>query len=164
MSVVLTNPIERVLGGFTVTTAVTGETAGYVAGSTFTVSYTCTGVPSGTLTVADGQTTGVQGLPVGTTCTLAETAKPATTGSAYSWATETWSPSTTVTVTANAPDNTVAVTLTNPLKGSVAVLGATVTPATLPRTGSSSTLLLVAIAGLLLVAGGCLVVASRIED
>ena len=38
----LTNPLVRVLGGFTVTKHVTGETAGYVAGSTFTVSYTCT--------------------------------------------------------------------------------------------------------------------------
>ena len=34
----LTNPMHRVLGGFTVTKHVTGETAGYVAGSTFTVS------------------------------------------------------------------------------------------------------------------------------
>ena len=164
VSVVLTNPLERVFGGFTVTKAVTGETAGYVAGSTFTVSYTCVGGPSGTLTVADGQTVGVRGLAVGTSCTLAETAKPATTGSAYTWDTETWSPANTVIVTTAAPDNTVAVTLTNRVKGSVAVLGATVTPATLPRTGSSTTMLLIAVAGLLLLAGGCFVLASRIED
>ena len=36
-----TNPLVRVLGGFTVTKHVTGETAGYVADSTFTVKYTC---------------------------------------------------------------------------------------------------------------------------
>ena len=34
---VLTNPLVRVLGGFNVTKHVTGETGGYVAGSTFTV-------------------------------------------------------------------------------------------------------------------------------
>ena len=41
VGVVLTNPLVRVLGGFTVTKHVTGETAGYVADSTFTVSYSC---------------------------------------------------------------------------------------------------------------------------
>ncbi len=38
VGVTLTNPITRVLGGFTVTKHVTGETGGYVADSTFTVS------------------------------------------------------------------------------------------------------------------------------
>ena len=46
---VLNNPLVRVLGGFTVTKQVTGATAGYVAGSTFMVGYTCsdgtTGIP-----------------------------------------------------------------------------------------------------------------------
>ena len=49
-------PAARVLGGFTVTKHVTGETAGYVAGSTFTVSYTCSNGTDGTLTLKDGQT------------------------------------------------------------------------------------------------------------
>ena len=39
VGVTLTNPLTRVLGGFTVTKHVTGETGGYVAGSTFTVGY-----------------------------------------------------------------------------------------------------------------------------
>jgi len=158
--VVLTNPIDRVLGGFKVTKRVTGETAGYVANSTFTVSYKCTNGSSGTLTIADGQTAGVKDLAVGTSCTLAETAKPATTGSVYTWDTESWSPSNTVVITTNDTDNTVSLTLTNPLKGEVAVLGDT----QLPRTGSSQTLLLLAFAGLLILAGGCFVVASKIRD
>ncbi len=37
-----------------VTKHVTGETAGYVANSTFTVSYTCTDGTDGTLTLKDG--------------------------------------------------------------------------------------------------------------
>ena len=41
VGVILTNPLVRVKGGFTVTKHVTGETGGYVAGSTFTVDYTC---------------------------------------------------------------------------------------------------------------------------
>jgi len=38
------------------------------------------------------------------------------------------------------------------------------TTGTLPRTGSSDTLLLLTIAGLLILAGGCFVVASKVED
>ena len=87
VAVVLTNPIHRVLGGFTVTKHVTGETAGYVAGSTFTVSYTCSDGTVGTLTLKDGQTKGVTGLPLLTTCTLSETPKPATKDASYAWGT-----------------------------------------------------------------------------
>ena len=134
-AVVLTNTIERVVGGFTVTKKVTGDTAGYVPASTFTVAYTCTSGASGTLTLADGQSATVKDLAVGTSCTLAETAKPATTGSAFTWGTETWSPSDRVIIAADGSANLVAVTLTNPVKGEVAVLGTTATPAELPRTG-----------------------------
>ena len=55
VGVVLTNPLVRVLGGFTVTKHVTGETAGYVAGSTFTVSYSCSNGTDGTLVLKDGR-------------------------------------------------------------------------------------------------------------
>ena len=57
-------------GGFTVTKHVTGETGGYVAGSTFTVAYSCSNGASGSLSLADGDTKGVSTLPIGTTCTL----------------------------------------------------------------------------------------------
>ncbi len=115
IGVVLNNPLVRVLGGFNVTKQVTGATAGYVAGSTFTVSYTCSDGTTGVLTLIDGGTGSVGSLPIGTTCTLAETSKPTTANSTYSWGTETWNPSNTVTITANSSSNTVSVTLQNPL-------------------------------------------------
>ena len=121
IGVTLTNPLVRVLGAFNVTKHVTGETGGYVAGSTFTVSYACSNGSTGTLTLTDGQTKGVGSLPVGTTCSLSETAKPATTDASYAWGPESWDPSSSVTIVANGSDNTIGVTLTNPL---VRVLGA----------------------------------------
>ncbi|HEY5156087.1 MAG TPA: DUF5979 domain-containing protein, partial [Acidimicrobiales bacterium] len=102
-------------GGFTVTKHVTGETAGYVAGSTFTVHYVCGTVASGDLTLIDGQTKAVGDLPIGTTCALSETAKPATTDPSYSYGVESWDPSSTVTIEANNQNNVKAVTLTNPI-------------------------------------------------
>ena len=93
VGVVLTNPLVRVLGGFTVTKHVTGETGGYVAGSTFTVGYTCSNGTDGTLVLKDGQTGAVSGLPLLTTCPLSETAKPATKDASYAWGTPTWDPS-----------------------------------------------------------------------
>ena len=120
VGVVLTNPITRVLGGFTVTKHVTGETGGYVAGSTFTVSYSCSDGTAGTLTLKDGDTSGVGSLPIGTTCALSETGKPATKDGSYAWGTPTWTPSSSVTIVKNDSGNTVGVVLTNPL---VRVLG-----------------------------------------
>ena len=103
----LTNPLTRVLGGFTVTKHVTGETGGYVAGSTFTVPTPARTASNGTLTLTDGQTKGVGGLPIGTTCSLSETAKPATTDASYAWGPESWDPSSSVTIVANGSGNTV---------------------------------------------------------
>jgi hypothetical protein len=120
VGVTLYNPITRVLGGFTLTKHVTGQTAGYVAGSTFTVAYSCSDGTSGTLILAANASIGVGHLPIGTTCSLSETGKPATTDASYAWGTETWTPSSTVTIVKNDSGNTVAVTLTNPL---VRVLG-----------------------------------------
>ncbi len=121
VGVTLDNPITRVLGGFTVTKHVTGETAGYVAGSQFSVAYSCSNGSTGTLKLTDGQTKGVGSLPIGTTCSLSETAKPATTDASYAWGAESWTPSNSVTIVTNTSGNTVGVTLTNPL---VRVLGA----------------------------------------
>ncbi len=115
VGVVLNNPIRRVLGGFTVTKHVTGETGGYVAGSQFTVSYSCSDGTTGTMTLIDGVTGSVNGLPLLTTCTLAETNKPATADASYVWGSETWDPSSSLTIVANNTDNTVGVALTNPL-------------------------------------------------
>ncbi len=166
VGVVLDNPLVRVLGGFTVTKQVTGAVAGYVPGSTFTVDYTCSDGTTGVLTLTNGSTGTVGSLPIGTTCTLSETAKPATVNSTYTWGAETWNPSNTVTITANSSNNTVSVTLRNPL---TEVLGETVTPttvapATLPVTGASNTVYLVIIALMLMLAGGCLVVAAKVDE
>jgi hypothetical protein len=113
VSVTLTNPLDQRLGAFEVTKQVTGATDGYVAGSTFTVAYDCDDGSEGTLTLADGETDGVSGLPVGTTCTLSETAKPDTAGPSYVWGAESWNPSNVVVI---GDTSTVSVTLTNPLQ------------------------------------------------
>jgi hypothetical protein len=115
VSVALENPIERLFGGFTVTKQVTGATDGYVPGSAFTVDYDCGDGTDGTLVLADGETDGVANLPVGTTCTLSETAKPATSGPSYAYGTESWDPSNVVIIEENENDNVVAVVLTNPI-------------------------------------------------
>ncbi len=167
VGVVLTNPLVRVLGGFTVTKQVTGPIAGYVPGSTFTVSYTCSDGSAGTLTLVNGGTGAVNSLPIGTTCTLAETGKPATSSTSFTWGTETWSPSNTVTITANSSKNTVSVVLQNPL---TQVLGETVTPptttapATLPVTGAPDTIYLLIIGLMLMLAGGCFVMAAKVDE
>ncbi len=166
IGVVLNNPLVRVLGGFNVTKQVTGATAGYVAGTTFTVSYTCSEGTTGVLTLTNGSTGSVGSLPIGTTCTLAETSKPMTATSGYTWGTEIWNPSNVVTITANSSHNTVSVTLQNPL---TQVLGATATPttvapATLPVTGAPDTIYLVIIALMLMLAGGCLVLAAKVDE
>ena len=75
VTVTVTNPYPNV-GSFSVTKHVTGATEGYVAGSTFTMSYDCSNGSDGTLTLADGETETVSGLPVGTTCTVAEVGIP----------------------------------------------------------------------------------------
>ena len=116
VSVVLTNPIMRIVGGFSVTKHVTGATGGYVPGSTFTVSYDCTNGSSGTLLLQNGDTKGVGDLPIGTSCTLAESAKPGTSDPSYVYGPEAFTPSNVVTIVNNDDDNVVQVTLTNPLE------------------------------------------------
>ena len=79
-TITVTNTFPDV-GGFTVTKHVTGETGGYVAGSTFSVAYSCSNGAAGTLSLTDGADQGrVSVLPIGTTCTLSEGAKPADQG------------------------------------------------------------------------------------
>ena len=112
VKVTVTNPYPD-LGSFSVTKAVTGATEGYVEGSTFTVSYDCSNGTDGTLTVADGETESVSGLPVGTTCTLSETTKPSTTGPSYVYGPEVFTPSNSVTIGST---SSVSVTLTNPIE------------------------------------------------
>ena len=89
----LTNPLVRVEGGFTVTKHVTGETGGYVGGSTFTGGLLAARTAQ---RHADARPTATPrpstGLPLLTTCTLSERAKPATKDASYAWGTETLDP------------------------------------------------------------------------
>ncbi|MFJ2367812.1 DUF5979 domain-containing protein [Microbacterium sp. NPDC087665] len=76
----LENPVTQVLGGFDVTKTVTGAGASQVEGAEYTVnySYTAAGAPvTGTLTIADGETDGLDELPFGTVVTLTEVAPTA---------------------------------------------------------------------------------------
>ena len=116
VAVVLTNPIERISGGFSVTKQVIGETSGYVPGSSTRSRMNVTNGTSGTLVLANSDTKGVGGLPLGTGCTLAETAKPSTSGPSYVYGPEVVSPSDAVTIVANDDDNVVQVTFNNPLE------------------------------------------------
>ena len=103
MAVTLTNPINRVLGAFTVTKHVTGETAGYVANSTFTVTYSCSNGANGTLHSRTARPQTVGSLPLLTTCSLTETGKPATTDASYAYGTESWAPSSNLTINSSPP-------------------------------------------------------------
>ena len=104
------------LGGFTVTKHVTGETGGYVADSTFTVSYTCSNGTDGTLTLKDGQTGAVSGLPLLTTCALSETCEAGDQGRQLRLGHRRRGiRRATLTIVANDSGNTVAFVLTNPL-------------------------------------------------
>ena len=112
VDITVTNPYPNV-GSFSVKKQVTGETAGYVPGSQFVVGYTCTNDATGSLTLVNGETKSVGNLPVGTTCTLGESSKPATSGPSYVYDTESWDPSNVVTI---GDTSNVSVVLTNPIK------------------------------------------------
>ncbi|ANC30320.1 T surface-antigen of pili [Isoptericola dokdonensis DS-3] len=74
-TVTVTNEAVLVRGGFTIRKEVTGDPGGTT--DEFTGTWTCDaedvdGDDSGTWTLADGEEATVDGLPVGTTCTVAE--------------------------------------------------------------------------------------------
>ncbi|MFK3834834.1 DUF5979 domain-containing protein [Microbacterium sp. NPDC087868] len=76
----LENPVEQLLGGFDVTKVVTGSGAGVVADAEYTVNYSYVAAGetvTGSLVIADGETDGLAGLPVGTVVTLSEVAPTA---------------------------------------------------------------------------------------
>jgi len=130
------------------------------------VTYDCSDGTSGELHLANGATEGVDSLPIGTTCTLAETATPAPSGSDFTWGTPVWSPSDEVTIAADDRDNTVSVTLKNPITqvlGEQASPPTTAAPGTLPKTGAPNSVYLLVIGLLLLIGGGCFVAAARVE-
>ena len=78
------------------------------------MAYSCSGGINGTLTLTDGQTKTVSNLPLGSTCTLSE-GQAGHQRRQLRVGTETWAPSNSVTIVANNTNNTVGVTLSNPL-------------------------------------------------
>ncbi|HHW82943.1 MAG TPA: hypothetical protein GX743_03850, partial [Actinomycetales bacterium] len=94
--VTVTNAVKRLTGSFGVTKSVQGE--GYVDGSTFPFTWSCTGEgwmgASGSFTLANGEAWSVPEdteIPAGATCTVTEGANPPTAGDAYTWDGLTWS-------------------------------------------------------------------------
>ena len=108
------------VGGLALTKDVTGTGTTRVAGTAYTVSYSYSidgAASSGTLTVQDGETDGLDGLPEGTVVTLAEV-KATGTGVTYgtpkftgTGVTDNKDGTATLTIT----DDTVAVALENPV-------------------------------------------------
>ena len=100
-------------GDLMVTKTVTGATAGYTGGN-FTIEVDCDDGTTHDVTqnIANGGSFTITGIPVGTTCTISESAVPTPAGG-YVWQTPVFTPSSSVTiVTAGA---TLNATVSNPL-------------------------------------------------
>ena len=113
--ITLQNLIQLLTGSVTVNKQLSGAVTGYVTGTTFPISLTCTD-PSNTIItpptadIAAGANAVFANLPHQSQCSATEGTRPATTGIAYAWGAP--QISTTVTVATNA---TQAMTVTNPL-------------------------------------------------
>jgi uncharacterized repeat protein (TIGR01451 family) len=114
--ITLQNPIQLLTGSVTVNKQLSGAVAGYVTGTTFPISLTCTD-PSNTIItpptadIAVGANAVFANLPHQSQCSATEGTRPATSGIAYAWGAPQISPA--VTVATNA---TQAITVTNPLE------------------------------------------------
>ncbi len=135
---------ERTLAtGFTVNKAISGATDG-ATGEGYTVDYTCTAGQdtfTGTLTLpADGTAVAVEGVPVGATCTLTETAPGSDSLAAPADGSFTWTDPMTYTVEGADADTSTpgAVTFTLPAQADAAVT-ATVTNDVTPHAGVNKT-------------------------
>ncbi len=111
--VVVSNSLTAAMQDITVQKTVTGDTAGYVGGTTFPITITCT-PPSGnssstTVNLADG---GVDGstvkAPTGSVCTVDETIPPGAAAAGYTWNTPAINPK-----TFTVPDGGATVNVTN---------------------------------------------------
>ncbi|WP_092534106.1 DUF5979 domain-containing protein [Actinomyces ruminicola] len=135
---------ERTLAtGFTVNKAISGATDG-ATGESYTVDYTCTAGQdtfTGTLTLpADGTAVAVEGVPVGATCTLTETAPGDDSLAAPADGSFTWTDPMTYEVQGADADTSTpgAVTFTLPAQADAAVT-ATVTNDVAPHAGVNKT-------------------------
>lgn len=87
-AVVVVNRTSQLTGTFQLTKTVVGQgkQLGYVPGSAFTFDVDCGEAFSGPVLLADGQSwQPTATIPVGTECTITETAKPDPTSTAYGW-------------------------------------------------------------------------------
>ena len=152
VAVTLENPVTLATGGFSVTKDVTGPDAAVklAAGTTYTVDYTVDGVKAATpITLKDGETKTVEGLPFGSKVVLSEAA-PVTTGVIYG------TPKFSATDVTIGDKTVVAVTLENP----ATLKPVTSPPAKLPNTGAEA-LGLAAGAAALIAAGAAAVLIRR---
>ena len=152
VAVTLENPVTLATGGFSVTKDVTGPDAAVklAAGTTYTVDYTVDGVKAATpITLKDGETKTVEGLPFGSKVVLSEAA-PVTTGVIYG------TPKFSATDVTIGEKTVVAVTLENP----ATLKPVTSPPAKLPNTGAEA-LGLAAGAAALIAAGAAAVLIRR---
>ena len=152
VAVTLENPVTLATGGFSVTKDVTGPDAAVklAAGTTYTVDYTVDGVKAATpITLKDGETKTVEGLPFGSKVVLSEAA-PVTTGVIYG------TPKFSATDVTIGDKTVVAVTLENP----ATLKPVTSPPAKLPNTGVEA-LGLAAGAAALIAAGAAAVLIRR---
>lgn len=95
--VTVTNPVVRLTGGFSVSKAVRGDTAGEVPGSTYRFSWECTalngevfpaGGPGATAPIAAGGVWNAPDtIPGGSSCEVKELAVPAPSDPSYGWST-----------------------------------------------------------------------------
>lgn len=119
-TVTVTNSTVPIYGSISVTKAVTGETAGLVAGSTFPVTVTC-GTTTTNLDLVVGTAQTVNQIPVGSSCTITEgAALPGLVDASYAWG----ATPAAQTVTIDQEDQVVPVIVTNTIDrvyGSLAI-------------------------------------------
>ena len=111
VTLTVTNPTVAVFGQVQVTKSLTGETQGVVAGTTFHIVASCDNGSSYPFDLAAAATASTPDLPVGTSCTITETApsQDSLLDSSYAWG-PTPGPQ---TVTVTSSGQVVAVTVTN---------------------------------------------------
>ena len=128
--------LQSPFGRLGVTKTLSGDVAGYVPGTEFTIEVDCDNDAfDTTLSVVPDVTEFVEGIPLGTECTVTETAVPAPGAPTYGQVT--YSPGQTVTISAEGVD--VIITVTNPLSiPSTTQFGQTTTTTTATTTTTTT--------------------------
>lgn len=125
IQVTATNPITPRFGSIELSKQVTGDTAGLVDGATFRMTVNCGPGELFVASVADGQATRFDDIPVGSTCAITETPPdPAQTllDASYAWGPAAYLPDG-PSVTIAEPGQQVTVTVANPIARVTAPVG-----------------------------------------